>query len=146
EGRLPWTSARRIKRRTEGRQVSVTAYIALGSNLGDRRRYLEDALQELRRRPGLDVRQVSAFYETKPVGGPAEQNPYLNAAAELGVALPPADLLRVLHEVEHGLGRVRQERDGPRTLDLDLLLFGDQVIQQPDLEVPHPRMHQRLFV
>jgi len=124
----------------------VTAYIALGSNLGNRRGYLEAGLQELRRRPGLDVRQVSAFYETRPVGGPAGQNPYLNAAAELAVDLTPAELLRVLLEVERSQGRIRQERDGPRTLDLDLLLFGEQILQQPDLEVPHPRLHQRLFV
>jgi 2-amino-4-hydroxy-6-hydroxymethyldihydropteridine diphosphokinase len=126
--------------------VSVTAYIALGSNLGDRRGYLEAGLRELRRRPGLVVRQVSAFYQTRPVGGPAGQGSYLNAAAELAFEGTAAELLGVLLEVERGQGRVRQERDGPRTLDLDLLLFGEQIVQLPDLEVPHPRLHQRLFV
>src|SRR5690349_14371023 len=100
--------------------MSVTAYIALGSNLGDRRDHLTRALDALR--PHLT--RVSAFYETAPVGGPAGQGPYLNAAAELRTDLAPADLLRLLLDVEQRLGRVRTVKDGPRTLDLDLLLYG----------------------
>jgi 3-oxoacyl-[acyl-carrier protein] reductase len=124
--------------------MPITAYIALGSNLGDRREHLELALAALRAR--VSVTCVSAFYETTPVGGPPGQGSYLNAAAELQTDLAPAGLLRLLREIEHGLGRVRTEKDGPRTIDLDLLLYGDVVIREPDLIVPHPRMHERLFV
>src|SRR6266849_4677516 len=101
--------------------MTITAYIALGSNLGDRRAYLDRALQSLGEQPGITVTHVSSYYETEPVGGPAGQGAYLNAAAELATELTPGELLRVLLEVEQGLGRVRRERNGPRTLDLDLL-------------------------
>jgi 2-amino-4-hydroxy-6-hydroxymethyldihydropteridine diphosphokinase len=123
-----------------------SVYVALGSNVGDRRAYLDQALAALQEQPGIVVKQVSAYYETAPVGGPPDQGAYLNAAAELATDLPPAQLLRVLLQVEQGLGRVREERNGPRTIDLDLLLFGDLVVEGPDLTVPHPRMHERLFV
>jgi 3-oxoacyl-[acyl-carrier protein] reductase len=130
--------------------MAATAYIALGSNLGDRRAYLDRALTELRRRPGVAVMRISSVYETVPVGGPAGQGPYLNAAAELRTELAPTALLQVMLEVENGLGRVRTERDGPRTIDLDLLLYDhpyDHVVcADPDLTLPHPRLHQRLFV
>ncbi len=126
--------------------MSTTAYIALGSNLGDRKAYLDQALQALRQRPGIVVAQVSAYHETDPVGGPAGQGKYLNAVAELQTELESNALLAILHEVEQSLGRVRQERFGPRTLDLDLLLHGDRVVQDPALTIPHPRMHERLFV
>jgi 2-amino-4-hydroxy-6-hydroxymethyldihydropteridine diphosphokinase len=126
--------------------MPVTAYIALGSNLGDRRAHLDRALQELARRPGVAVTRVSSYHETEPVGGPPGQGRYLNAAAELNTELGPEQLLQVLLEIEQSLGRVRQERFGPRTIDLDLLLHGDQILDRPDLTVPHPRMHERLFV
>ncbi len=123
-----------------------TAFIALGSNLGDRRASLDRALAILQARPGIIVQRVSSLYETRPVGGPAGQGPYLNAAAELLTDHPPETLLAILLETETSLGRVRQERDGPRTVDLDLLLYGGQVRDLPDLTLPHPRLHQRLFV
>jgi 3-oxoacyl-[acyl-carrier protein] reductase len=126
--------------------MAATAYIALGSNLGDRRTYLDCALAELRGRPGVEVTRVSSVYETAPIGGSAEQGPYLNAAAELRTDLAPAVLLQLLLEVESGLGRVRTERDGPRTIDLDLLLYDDVVRDDPRLTLPHPRLHERLFV
>ena len=126
--------------------MAATAYIGLGSNLGDRRAYLDRALAELGRRPGVEMTRISSVYETAPVGGPAGQGPYLNASAELRTELTPEALLDVLLEVERGLGRVRAERDGPRTIDLDLLLYGDVVRQDPRLTLPHPRLHQRLFV
>lgn len=126
--------------------MSITAHIALGSNLGDRHLFLDRALMALNERPGMVVSQVSAYYETAPVGGPPGQNPYLNAAAELQTDLPPAQVLQALLEVERSLGRVRQERYGPRTIDLDLLMYGSQVIKEPGLEIPHPRMHERSFV
>jgi 2-amino-4-hydroxy-6-hydroxymethyldihydropteridine diphosphokinase len=126
--------------------MSVTAYIALGSNLGDRRAYLDQALAALRRQPGVVVTRVSSIYETAPVGGPPGQGPYLNAVAEVDTERTADELLSVLLEVEAGLGRVRLEREGPRTLDLDLLLYGDLVRGDPHLTLPHPRLHERLFV
>ncbi len=126
--------------------VHGTAYIALGSNLGDRRQFLDQALQALRERPGIVVRQVSSTYETAPVGGPPGQGPYLNAAAELQTECKPEELLRTLLEIEQGLGRVRDVHHGPRTIDLDLLLYDDLIQTGPDLTLPHPRLHERLFV
>ena len=126
--------------------MAATAYIALGGNLGDRRAHLDQALAELRGRPGVEVVRASSVYETAPVGGPPGQGPYLNAVAELRTDLEPDALLRTLLDVESGLGRVRTEKDGPRTIDLDLLLYGDVVSDAPHLTLPHPRMHQRLFV
>jgi 2-amino-4-hydroxy-6-hydroxymethyldihydropteridine diphosphokinase len=124
----------------------VTAYIALGSNLGDRRGYLDRAVQLLREEPRITVNQVSTYLETAPVGGPPGQGPYLNAAAELQTDLPPEHLLQVLLKIEQHLGRVRQEKFGPRTLDLDLLLHGDARRDGPGLTLPHPRLHERSFV
>ena len=126
--------------------MSITAYIALGSNQGDRQAYLDQALNTLRAHPALTVAKVSSYHETAPIGGPPNQGQYLNAAAELHTDLPPRELLKVLLDVEQSLGRVRSEPNAPRTIDLDLLLYGDRVINEPDLVVPHPRMHERLFV
>ena len=124
----------------------ATAYIGVGGNLGDRRAYLDQALADLRGRPDIEVAHVSSVYETAPVGGPAGQGPYLNAVAELRTERTPQALLNVLQEIETALGRVRLERDGPRTIDLDLLLYDDRVSTDPQLTLPHPRLHQRLFV
>ncbi len=126
--------------------MPVPAYIALGSNLGDRRQNLDRALELLRRQPGITVGRVSSYHETAPVGGPPGQGPYLNAAAELQTELEPERLLTVLLDVEQQLGRVRREKDGPRTLDLDLLLYGAAVRDEERLTLPHPRLHERLFV
>ncbi len=126
--------------------MAATAYIGLGSNLGDRRAFLDRALEALLGRPGVEVNRVSSVYETAPVGGPPGQGPYLNAVAELRTELDPDALLRVLLHIESTQGRVRGERDGPRTLDLDLLFFGDLVRDDAQLTLPHPRLHQRLFV
>jgi 2-amino-4-hydroxy-6-hydroxymethyldihydropteridine diphosphokinase len=127
--------------------TDVTAYIALGANLGDRRRQLESALADLEAIEGVEVRAVSDFLETRPQG-PVEQGPYLNAAAALGCAIEPRPLLDAMLaiEVAHGRDRAREQRWGPRTLDLDLLLYGDRVIDEPGLVVPHPRLHERPFV
>jgi 2-amino-4-hydroxy-6-hydroxymethyldihydropteridine diphosphokinase len=127
-------------------QPNITAYIALGSNQGDRRDYIDRAIQALQEHAHIDVTQVSSYHETAPVGGPPGQPNFLNAAAELKTDLSARELLDALLEVERSLGRVRRERHGPRTIDLDLLLFGDQVIQEAGLAVPHPAMHERWFV
>ena len=126
--------------------MSVTAYIALGTNLGDRQVNLDRALELLRGTPGITVGPVSTYHETDPVGGPPGQGKYLNAAAALETSLPPHELLHMLLDIETQLGRVRAECFGPRTIDLDLLLYGNQTCQTPELTLPHPRMHERAFV
>ncbi|HTU19903.1 MAG TPA: 2-amino-4-hydroxy-6-hydroxymethyldihydropteridine diphosphokinase [Gemmataceae bacterium] len=122
------------------------AYIALGGNLGDRADYLERALTALRQCEGIEVTRVSPAYETRPVGGPEGQGPYLNAVAEVRTEREAHELLEVLLAIEQKLGRERQQRFGPRTIDLDLLLYGDLIHTDERLIVPHPRMHERLFV
>jgi 2-amino-4-hydroxy-6-hydroxymethyldihydropteridine diphosphokinase len=125
--------------------ASPTAFVALGSNLGVREQNLEQGLACLRER-GVHVLVKSALYLTEPVGGPPQEW-YLNAVAEVEPgALSPEALLEACLEAERRQGRVRGEKDGPRTLDLDLLLFGSEVRQGPELELPHPRLHQRRFV
>ncbi len=124
----------------------TTAYVGLGANLGRREEALRAALEAFDGRDGVRVVRASSFIETQPVGGPPGQPPYLNAAAELRTTLEPEALLRTLQETEDAFGRTREVRWGPRTLDLDLLLYGDRVIEMPALTVPHPRMHERRFV
>ena len=131
---------------TAGPIVSRPALIGLGSNLGDRQAALDGAVAALAATPGILVRKVSTFYETEPVGGPPGQGAYLNAAAVLETSLDPFALLKVLQEIEARFGRVRTVRWGERTLDLDLLLFGDRIIETPELVVPHPRYAARRFV
>lgn len=123
----------------------VTAYVALGSNLGDRAAHLAAAAAALAALPGTRLLAVSATFETAPVG-PAGQQNYFNAAAALSTSLAPLDLLDRLLAIEQANGRVRRERWGPRTLDLDLLLHGDSVLDDPRLTLPHPRMLERAFV
>lgn len=120
--------------------------LAVGANLGDRAATLAAAVRRLRAEPGVRVVAVSRWYETAPVGGPGGQPAYLNGALVVEAERPPEDLLALLHRVEHEFGRVRGVLDGPRTLDLDLLLAGDRVVQSPTLTVPHPRLHERGFV
>lgn len=122
------------------------AYVALGSNLGDRRAALDAAVRRLRAEPGSRVRSVSRYFETDPVGGPDNQGPYLNAAAVVETEQPPESFLHFLLEIERRQGRVRTEKDGPRTLDLDLLLYDDLICSTTELILPHPRMHERGFV
>lgn len=125
-----------------------TAYIALGGNVGDVEATLLSALRDLEASSGIVLGRVSRFYRTAPVGGPEGQKDYLNAAAELHTTLSPGDLLEVMQSVErrHGRDRAREERWGPRTCDLDLLLYGQVVWNEEGLTIPHPRMHERMFV
>ena len=118
--------------------------IALGSNLGDSRTILENALKILAKTPKITLTDCSSWYQTAPVGPP--QPDYLNGCAVLNVQLTPQELLETLLRVEAHFGRVRQELNGPRTLDLDLLLFEDLILDTPNLQVPHPRMKERAFV
>jgi 2-amino-4-hydroxy-6-hydroxymethyldihydropteridine diphosphokinase len=124
--------------------VATSAFLALGSNLGDRLEHLRAAVQKLDSTQGIDVVRSSRVYETEPVGPP--QPPYLNAVIEVVTTLTPRELLEAARGVEDSLGRVRAERWGPRTIDLDILVYDEQTIDEPDLEIPHPRMHERGFV
>jgi 2-amino-4-hydroxy-6-hydroxymethyldihydropteridine diphosphokinase len=119
-------------------------FLGLGSNLGDREAAIDDALARLAGR-GVSVRARSSTWLTEPVGGPP-QGWFLNAAVGVETRLEPAALLDAALAVEHEMGRVRAERNGPRTIDVDLLLFGDRRIDAPGLTVPHPRLHERRFV
>lgn len=121
------------------------AHLALGSNLGDRLGHLRAAVAALAATEGVVVTAVSRVYETAPVGG-REQGPYLNAVVAVATDLTAAELLAVAHRIEDGAGRVREERFGPRTLDVDVLLVGDEEVDTPELSVPHPRMWERGFV
>lgn len=123
----------------------MRAHLALGSNLGDRLANLQSALDGLASTDGVEVVAVSGVYETDPVGGPV-QDDYLNAVVEVTTALTPHELLAVCGRLEQAAHRVRIERWGPRTLDVDVLLMGDLQVATDDLEVPHPRMWERAFV
>lgn len=123
----------------------MRAYVGLGSNLGDREATIERAVELLSEADGLQVVAVSGLRETEP-WGPVRQPAYLNGAVELETDLPPRTLLDVLLRVERELGRDRSgERWGPRTIDLDLLLYDDLAVDEPGLTVPHPRLHERRF-
>lgn len=117
------------------------AFLSLGSNLGDRRQFLTEAIGSL----GSSVVAVSPVYETDPVGGP-EQGAFLNLVAELDTDLSPRALLAVCHRLESGAQRVRMQRWGPRTLDVDIIWIDGVTVDEPDLQIPHPRWSERLFV
>lgn len=127
-------------------QTPTLAYVALGSNLGDRRHHLDEAVVALKQQPGIVNVRASRWWETAPVGGPPGQQHYLNGVLELQTFLAPRELLALLLDLERRQGRLRSEPNTPRTLDLDLLLYGDAVLNEPDLIIPHPRMHERTFV
>jgi 3-oxoacyl-[acyl-carrier protein] reductase len=122
------------------------AFIGLGSNLGDRQHYLDQAIEALQEHEHIEVRQVSTYFETDPVGGLPGQPAFINAVAEIETSLEPHELMRALLDIERRLGRVRAEKSGPRTLDLDILLYGDAMVDSPELTIPHPRMAKRGFV
>jgi len=121
------------------------SYIGLGSNLGDRLANINKAIEYLRENQDIAVEEVSSIIETEPQGGPP-QGKFLNAVVKIRTALKPKELLRVLQGIEEKLGRVRNIKNGPRTIDLDILLYGDEKIDEPDLKIPHPRMRERSFV
>lgn len=123
---------------------SKSTAIALGSNLGDSITILQDALKLLSQNSAVTLQHCSSWYRTAPVGPP--QPDFINGCALLQVQLTPLELLATLLEIETKFGRIRQERNGPRTLDLDLLLFDDLILDSPNLQIPHPRMRERAFV
>jgi 2-amino-4-hydroxy-6-hydroxymethyldihydropteridine diphosphokinase len=122
----------------------VRAFVGLGGNLGDARATLASALRSLQALPHSRLRRCSSWYQSAPVQ--ASGPDFVNAVAELDTTLAPHALLAGLRSIEHGHGRERSHRNAPRTLDLDLLLYGDLCIESPELTVPHPRLHERAFV
>ena len=123
--------------------MSHIAYLSLGSNLGDRASYLREATRRLQ--PVGRVQSVSSFYETEPVEF-IDQPWFLNCAVALETSSTPTQLMAQLLNIEELMGRERIQKKGPRTIDIDLLLFGDLVVNSPELRVPHPSMHERRFV
>jgi 2-amino-4-hydroxy-6-hydroxymethyldihydropteridine diphosphokinase len=127
----------------------IRAYVGLGSNLGDCAGTIGRAVNALNAREGVAVVDVSSMYRTAPVGGPKDQPQFVNAAAALDTALSPRELLEACMEIERALGRTRgadEVRWGPRTIDIDILLYGDEIVRERGLSIPHPRMHERGFV
>jgi 2-amino-4-hydroxy-6-hydroxymethyldihydropteridine diphosphokinase len=125
--------------------VNELVYIGLGSNIEDREFYLTEAIRLLHKHPDIQIRRCSSIYETDPVGF-TEQAAFLNMVIKVETGLEPAELFSYMLAVEQQLGRVRDIRFGPRTIDLDLLLYGQKELNQPELLVPHPRMAERAFV
>ncbi len=123
----------------------MKAYIGLGSNLGNREENIRKAVALLEKSQGIKLVKLSPFYETEPVGD-IPQGKFINAAAEIYTAISPSGLLAVCRNIEDELGRVRTVKWGPRTIDLDVLLYGEEVIYTAELTVPHPLMHEREFV
>ncbi|WP_329275356.1 2-amino-4-hydroxy-6-hydroxymethyldihydropteridine diphosphokinase [Streptomyces sp. NBC_01451] len=123
------------------------AVISLGSNLGNRLETLQGAIDALEDTPGVRIKAVSPVYETEPWGVPAGSQPsYFNAVVVLKTTLPPSSLLERAHAVEDAFHRVREERWGPRTIDVDIVAYADEVSDDPSLTLPHPRAHERAFV
>lgn len=123
----------------------IKIYIALGSNVGDRKAFLRTAMLQLDQLEGFRVQRVSRFYETEPVGV-VHQDLFLNAVLEGETTLSPKLLLGSLKAIEGDVGRIHREKWGPREIDLDLLLYGDLIVEEPDCVIPHPRLHERDFV
>jgi 2-amino-4-hydroxy-6-hydroxymethyldihydropteridine diphosphokinase len=122
----------------------TVAYVGLGANIGPREVTLLRAVDLLAEADDVEVLAVSQLRETDPVGV-VDQPGFLNGAARIDTSLPPRALLELLLRIEQSLGRVREERWGPRTVDLDLLVYGDLIVDEPGLRVPHPRLHERRF-
>ena len=128
-----------------GPLMSNTSYIGIGSNLGSPLENCKKSIALLGEQPGIEVIACSSFFETEPVG-PADQNWFLNAVAKIATDLEPLPLLEILLAIESDMGRIRNEKWGPRVIDLDLILFKDRVLKNSRLEIPHPLMAQRRFV
>jgi len=126
--------------------TTVTAYLGLGANLGDRRKNIRAALDRLAATDGIVVTRVSPLLENPAIGGPPDAPPFLNAAAEIKTTLGSHALLHHILQIEQQLGRIRREKWEPRLIDIDLLLYGDLIISSQELVIPHPLMHERRFV
>ena len=124
----------------------IIAFVALGANLGDRAKNIRTALRAIDETPKTKVVKVADLLENPAVGGPKDSPVFLNTVAQIETSLVPHELLARLLEIEQQLGRARREKWGPRVIDLDVILFGDQIIKSESLTIPHPLMHQRRFV
>jgi 2-amino-4-hydroxy-6-hydroxymethyldihydropteridine diphosphokinase len=125
---------------------AITAYLALGANLGDREKNIRAALTHLAASEGIAVMRISSLIENRAVGGGPDAPPFLNAAAEIKTTLGSHALLHRILQIEEKLGRVRRQKWEPRLIDIDLLLYGDVIISSQELVIPHPLMHERQFV
>ena len=125
---------------------TVTTYIGVGSNLGNKEANLRKALAMLIETPGIEIRRISAFLTNPAQGGPEGAPEFLNCAVEVVTSLSPKDLMKRLLEIEQQIGRIRREKWEPRVIDLDLLLHGNTILSTDTLSIPHPLMHERLFV
>jgi len=124
----------------------VTCYLGIGSNLGDRRKNISFAIKKIGALEKTKVIKASRIIETKPVGGPRKQGNFLNTVLKIRSDILPLTLHKKLQKIEKELGRTKAVRNGPRTIDLDILLYGDRIIKSKDLRVPHPKMLERGFV
>lgn len=121
------------------------AYVGIGSNVGDRQSFCRRAVEELRATSEVTVEKVSSLYETSPIGGPPQRS-FVNLATRIATTLSPQEMLTICKEIEHRLGRGQSDiRWGPRVVDLDILLFDQEKVSEPDLEIPHPRLSVRRF-
>lgn len=125
--------------------MSVTCYIGIGSNLGDRHKFIDLAIAGLKKNKDIVFKRSSAIYETDPVSA-MPQGKFLNGVLEIETSLAPKELLKELNNIEDMLGRTRAVKDGPRTIDLDILYYGSETVNEKDLIIPHPRIGEREFV
>lgn len=139
------TQKTKIHEKTPKSNPITTVYLGLGSNVGDREEYIEQAISLLKETPGIKVIRRASNFETE-AEGKTPQPLFINSAVEISTDLPPAKLLEVTQSIEDTLGRERGVEWGPRTIDIDILLYGDTVVSDNDLTIPHPLMHERLFV
>jgi len=140
---LIFTVPKRVKQNS--RVGLATAYLSMGSNLGDRLRYLKKAIEKIGESKRISVINISSIYETEPVGN-ENQPRFLNLVIEVQTSLDPLPLLERLLAIEKEMGRKREDRWGPRNIDIDILIYDDLVMESDQLTIPHPRMHQRKFV
>lgn len=124
----------------------VTCYLGIGSNLGDRQKFIRSAIKKIRTLKDTKIIKISRIIETEPIGGPAGQGKFLNAALKIKTNLSPSILLKKLKRIEKELGRTKTVRWGPRTIDLDILFYADKIIKRKALKVPHPKIFEREFV
>ncbi|MDD5382703.1 MAG: 2-amino-4-hydroxy-6-hydroxymethyldihydropteridine diphosphokinase [Candidatus Margulisbacteria bacterium] len=132
-------------KKTEKKSGFTAVYLGLGSNVGDREEYIEQAIFLMEKNPNIEVIKRSANHETEPEGG-GSQPPFINATVAIKTKLRPHKLLDVCQEIETTLGREREIEWGPRTIDIDILLYGGEIVSDDKLQIPHPLMHERLFV
>lgn len=124
----------------------VTCYLGIGSNLGNRRKNINLAIEEIAALKGTKLIKASRFIETDAVGGPSCQPKFLNGAIKITTDIPPSQLLKKLKNIERHLGRTKSVRNGPRMIDLDILFYGDRILDTKELKIPHPRIFEREFV